>query len=299
MMWLFATDAGAWLHTVHSAAHGSHEWSHGCRESSAGSGGQRVCNSCTWACFTCVWRPVTHAMYRACSVAMNPGRVPWGRCVSKRSRLASVVCSAVEYNASRVSLHPMRLFVTDAGGWLDIVAHGSPERSHGYRGSSAGSGGERVCSGCTWVCSTCVLRPATHAMYRACSVAMEPGRITWGRCVSKRSRLASVVCSAVEYNASRISLYPMRLFVTDAGVWLDSVAHGSSVQSHGYRERSAGSGSQCVRNGCTWVCFTCVLWPATHAMYRACSVAMKPDRVTWGCCLSKRVCLAFGCLFGC
>jgi hypothetical protein len=101
-------------------------------------------------------------------------------------------------------LFPMRPFLNDAGGWLDSVARGSREWSHGYRESSAGSGDQRVWNGCTWACFTCVLRPATQTMYQACSVAMKPGRVTWGRCVCKRSLLGSVVCSAVEYDASRV-----------------------------------------------------------------------------------------------
>jgi hypothetical protein len=77
----------------------------------------------------------------------------------------------------------MRLFVTDAGGWPDRTAHGSRERSHGYRESSGGSGGERVCNDdCTWACSTRVLRLALDAMFRACSLAMKLSRVTWGRC---------------------------------------------------------------------------------------------------------------------
>jgi hypothetical protein len=90
----------------------------------------------------------------------------------------------------------MRLFLTDAGGWLHSVAHGSQEWSRGYRESSAGSGGQRVCNGCTWACFTCVLPPVTHATGLKC-------------CNEARSRdlgtsrlwelfLASVICSAVQ-----------------------------------------------------------------------------------------------------
>jgi hypothetical protein len=285
-MRLFVTDAGGWPDRT---SHGSREWSYGYRECSAGSGGQRVCNGCTWACFTCVWRLAMHAMYRACSVAMEPGRVTWEPQVSKGSPLASVVCSAVDYSASRYHLFPMRLFVTDAGEWLDSVAHGSREWSHGYRESSVGSGGKCVYNeNCTWACSTCVRRPATHAMYRACSMAMKPGHLTWGRRFCRRSPLASVVCTAGECYASQVSLYPMRLFVSDAGGWPDRTAHGSREWSRGYCESSDGSGGQHVCNGCTWACFMCVWRSTTHAMYRACSVAMKPGRVTWGRCVSHK-----------
>jgi hypothetical protein len=162
---------------------------------------------------TCLQRLYVGMMFHVCvaapdsrdvsglSMAMEPGRVSWGRRVCWGSPLASVVCLAVMCSAPLFCLFPMRLFVTDAGGWLDGVAHGSCEWSHGYRESSAGSGGQCVYNGCTWACFTCVWRPATHAMYRACSLVMKPGRVTWGRRVCSRSRLASVVCSAVVYSA--------------------------------------------------------------------------------------------------
>ncbi len=113
----------------------------------------------------------------------------------------------------------------------------------------------RVCGGPLW--------PATRAVYRACSLAVTAGRVTWERCVSKRSPYALVVSSAVECSASLYHYFMMRLFVTDAGGWPDRTAHGSREWSHGYRESSAGSWGQRVCNDdCTWACFTCVWRPA-------------------------------------
>jgi hypothetical protein len=123
----------------------------------------------------------------------------------------------------------MRLFVTDAGGWPDRTAQGSREWTHGYREHSAGSGGERICNDdCTWACFTCVLRLALDAMYRACSVAMMPGP---GHVAFLRDPpwplLSARLLSAVPRGFHWIPT--MRPFLTDAGAWLDSVAHGSPV----------------------------------------------------------------------
>jgi hypothetical protein len=165
------TVSGGWVDSSVARSRGG---SRGYRESSAGSGGHRVCNCCTWACFACVWRPASHAMCRACSLAVQPGHVTFGRCgldpPSPRlcGRLESTVPSSLTVSDAVVCYRR-----TDAGGWPRTTAIRS--RSQGYRESSAGSGGQRVCIGCTWACFTCVRRPASHAIYRACCLAVKSG----------------------------------------------------------------------------------------------------------------------------
>jgi hypothetical protein len=225
----------------------------------------------------CVWRPATHAMYRACSLAMKPGRITWGCCVSMRSPFASNVCSAVKYSASRY--HFFRC------GCLSLMQVDGQTALHMAAANGHADTVKALLAAGANVSATAVrglvsrVRVGSHGVCRAC-------RVTWGHRFSRGSPFASAVSSAVECSAPWCHYFILRLFVTGAGGWLDHTAHSSREWSHGCRECSAGSWGHRVCNSRTWACVTCVcggpLWrPATRAVYRACSLAVMHGRVTF------------------